>query len=210
MTRPQARALSFTNLTLSLPDGRKLIDNASLTLPPGLPVVLTGPSGAGKSTLFRAIAGIWPFGEGSITRPTGSVLFLPQKPYFPLGTLKRTVVYPGVEADISDDAIISALEAVDLAPLVKRLHDLENWGQILSGGEQQRLAIARALIAKPDWLFLDEATSAMEVSLAARIHATLRKLLPTTTIVAISHQETETLPGRHLTLTPGELSNSAA
>ncbi len=211
---PQLRvagtALSFTNLTLSLPDGRKLIDNASLTLPPGLPVVLTGPSGAGKSTLFRAIAGIWPFGEGSITRPTGSVLFLPQKPYFPLGTLKRTVVYPGVEADISDDAIISALEAVDLAPLVKRLHDLENWGQILSGGEQQRLAIARALIAKPDWLFLDEATSAMEVSLAARIHATLRKLLPTTTIVAISHQETETLPGRHLTLTPGELSNSAA
>jgi len=209
---PQLRvagtALAFTNLTLSLPDGRKLLNNASLTLPPGLPVVLTGPSGAGKSTLFRAIAGIWPFGEGSITRPAGSVLFLPQKPYFPLGTLKRTVVYPGAEADIADDAVIAALEAVDLAPLAQRLHESENWGQILSGGEQQRLAIARALIAKPDWLFLDEATSAMEISLATRIHATLRRLLPTTTIVAISHQETETLPGRHLTLTPGALSNA--
>jgi putative ATP-binding cassette transporter len=201
-------ALSFTNLTLTLPDGRKLINNASLTLPPGLPVVLTGPSGAGKSTLFRAIAGIWPFGEGSITRPSGSVLFLPQKPYFPLGSLKRTVVYPGVEADIPDEAVRQALEAVDLAPLAQRLHDVENWGQILSGGEQQRLAIARALIAKPDWLFLDEATSAMEVSLAARIHAMLRRLLPNTTIVAISHQETETLPGRHLKLTPGALATT--
>jgi putative ATP-binding cassette transporter len=203
-------ALSFTNLTLSLPDGRKLINNASLTLPPGLPVALTGPSGAGKSTLFRAIAGIWPFGEGSITRPSGSVLFLPQKPYFPLGTLKRTVVYPGVEADISDEAVSAALEAADLAPFIKRLHESENWGQILSGGEQQRLAIARALIAKPDWLFLDEATSAMEVSLATRIHATLRRLLPTTTIVAISHQESETLPGRHITLTPNALSTADA
>ena len=77
-------ALSFDKLTLSLPDGRKLINNASLVLPPGLPVLLTGPSGAGKSTLFRAIAGIWPFGEGSINRPSGSVLFLPQKPYFRL------------------------------------------------------------------------------------------------------------------------------
>jgi putative ATP-binding cassette transporter len=211
---PQLRvagsALSLSNLTLSLPDGRKLINNASLTLPPGLPVVLTGPSGAGKSTLFRAIAGIWPFGEGSITRPSGSVLFLPQKPYFPLGSLKRTVVYPGVEAGISDDTVRQALESVDLAPLAQRLHDVENWGQILSGGEQQRLAIARALIAKPDWLFLDEATSAMEVSLAARIHTMLRRLLPNTTIVAISHQETETLPGRHLTLTPGALASSAS
>jgi putative ATP-binding cassette transporter len=198
-------ALSFDNLTLSLPDGRKLINNASLVLPPGLPVVLTGPSGAGKSTLFRAIAGIWPFGEGSITRPSGSVLFLPQKPYFPLGSLKRTVVYPGVESGIDDETVRSALIAVDLPALADRLSEVENWGQILSGGEQQRLAIARALIAKPDWLFLDEATSALDAPLAARIHATLRRLLPKTTIVAISHQETETQPGRHLTLTPGEL-----
>jgi putative ATP-binding cassette transporter len=201
-------ALSLKNLTLTLPDGRKLLNNANLTLPPGLPVVLTGPSGAGKSTLFRAIAGIWPFGEGCITRPSGSALFLPQKPYFPLGSLKRTVVYPGPEIEVSDDEVRAALAAVDLGPLAKRLHDVENWGQVLSGGEQQRLAIARALIAKPDWLFLDEATSAMEIPLAARIHAMLRRLLPNTTIVAISHQEKETFPGRHLTLTPGELASA--
>jgi vitamin B12/bleomycin/antimicrobial peptide transport system ATP-binding/permease protein len=197
-------ALSFENLTLSLPDGRKLINNASLTLPPGLPIILTGPSGAGKSTLFRAIAGIWPFGEGTVTRPTGSALFLPQKPYFPLGSLKRTVVYPALEADISDDTVREALTAVDLAPLTGRLHEIENWGQILSGGEQQRLAIARALIVKPDWLFLDEATSALDSQLSARVEATLRKLLPKTTIVAISHRENEAVGSRHLTLTPSK------
>jgi vitamin B12/bleomycin/antimicrobial peptide transport system ATP-binding/permease protein len=198
-------ALSFQNLTLSLPDGRRLINNASLTLPPGLPVVLTGPSGAGKSTLFRAIAGIWPFGEGSITRPSGSVMFLPQKPYFPLGSLKRTVAYPSAETEIDDETVRAALVAVDLPDLAKRLDQVENWGQILSGGEQQRLAIARALIAKPDWLFLDEATSALDAPLAARIHAALRRMLPKTTLVAISHQSDEVQAARHLTLTPGEL-----
>jgi putative ATP-binding cassette transporter len=197
-------ALCLENLTLSLPDGRKLINNASLTLPPGLPIVFTGPSGAGKSTLFRAIAGIWPFGEGSITRPTGSALFLPQKPYFPLGSLKRAVVYPGVEADTSDDAVCDALAAVDLAPLAARLHEVENWGQVLSGGEQQRLAIARALIAKPDWLFLDEATSALDGPMAARINSAVRRLLPKTTVVAISHRENEAPGGRHLTITPAK------
>jgi putative ATP-binding cassette transporter len=207
--RKAGSALSFENLTLTLPDGRKLINNASLTLPPGLPVVLTGPSGAGKSTLFRAIAGIWPFGEGAITRPSGSALFLPQKPYFPLGSLKRAVVYPRAETEFTDDAVLEALAAVDLAPLAARLHEVENWSQILSGGEQQRLAIARALIAKPDWLFLDESTSALDPPLASRIHAALRRLLPKTTLVAISHQETDTLPGRHLKLTPGELGTVA-
>jgi putative ATP-binding cassette transporter len=198
-------ALSFQNLTLSLPDGRNLINNASLILPPGLPVVLTGPSGAGKSTLFRAIAGIWPFGGGAITRPSGSVLFLPQEPYFPLGSLKRAIVYPENEGEISDEAVIEALAAVDLTPLSARLHEVENWSQILSGGEQQRLAIARALIAKPDWLFLDEATSALDAPLAARIHAALRRMLPKTTLVAISHQSDDVQAARHLTLTPGEL-----
>ncbi len=201
----QGSALSFANLTLSLPDGRNLINNASLTLPAGLPIVLTGPSGAGKSTLFRAIAGIWPFGQGSITRPAGTVLFLPQRPYFPLGTLKRTVVYPALEADISDEIVAQALIAVDLPALANRLLETETWSQILSGGEQQRLAIARALIAKPDWLFLDEATSALDSPLAARLYGVLRAQLPKTTIVAITHREQEIQAGRHLTLTPNAL-----
>jgi putative ATP-binding cassette transporter len=199
-------ALCLNNLTLSLPDGRKLVNNASLTLPPGEPIILTGPSGAGKSTLFRAIAGIWPFGEGSITRPEGSALFLPQRPYFPLGTLKRSVVYPAIETDITDEAVQAALIAVDLPALAGRLHETETWSQILSGGEQQRLAIARAIIAKPDWLFLDEATSALDAPLAARIHAVMRQHLPNTTVVAITHREMAAEPGRHLTLTPEQAS----
>ncbi len=201
--------LRLDNLTLSLPDGRKLIENASLALPPGLPVLLTGPSGAGKSTLFRAIAGIWPFGSGSIVRPSGSVLFLPQKPYFPLGSLKRSAVYPGDETKYDDETVRAALEAVELSHLAGRLNEVENWGQILSGGEQQRLALARALIAKPDWLFLDEATSALDQQQAARIQATLRRLLPKTTFVAISHNPAEVTAGRRLTLTPGALKPAA-
>jgi putative ATP-binding cassette transporter len=201
-------ALHFDHLTLSLPDGRKLVKNACLTLPPGEPIILTGPSGAGKSTLFRAIAGIWPFGTGQITRPTGSALFLPQRPYFPLGTLKRTVVYPALDVDVSDDDVRNALTLVELGPLAVRLHDVETWSQILSGGEQQRLAIARALLAKPDWLFLDEATSALDLALTAKIHGVLKQYLPGTTIVAITHREIETPASRKLTLTPEALANA--
>jgi putative ATP-binding cassette transporter len=197
--------LEFQNLTLSLPDGRKLLDNASLSLEPGKLIVLTGASGAGKSTLFRAIAGIWPFGTGSVSRPEGSVLFLPQKPFFPLGSLKRAVTYPGVEADFADENIVAALAAVDLEHLAHHLHDLENWGQMLSGGEQQRLAIVRALLTKPSWLFLDEATSALDAPLAAKIQAVLQSHLPDTTVVAITHRDMVQAGQRHLALGGGVL-----
>jgi putative ATP-binding cassette transporter len=200
-------ALTFSNLTLTLPDGRKLVDNASLTLPPGLPVILTGPSGAGKSTLFRAIAGIWPFGTGTITRPTGSALFLPQRPYFPLGSLKRAVTYPALETDIPDETVATALTTVELSHLTPRLHETESWSQILSGGEQQRLALARVLITKPTWLFLDEATSALDTPLATRLHKTLATNLPTTTIIAITHRDLDSTTPRRLSLTPTTLVN---
>ncbi len=201
-------ALAFEKLTLSLPDGRKLLDNASLSLPPGEPVVVTGPSGAGKSTLFRAIAGIWPFGEGTITRPAGTALFLPQRPYFPLGTLKRMIAYPLAETVLSDAAAREVLAAVELPQLAGRLDEIESWAQLLSGGEQQRLAIARALVAKPDWLFLDEATSALDPPLAVKMMRLLRQSLPNTTIVAINHYATDIPTGRHLSLTPGALGQS--
>ena len=198
-------ALTFKNLTLSLPDGRRLLDNASLSLPPGQPVILTGASGIGKSTLFRAIAGIWPFGQGEITPPSGTVLFLPQRPYFPLGSLKRSVVYPAQEQDFSDEEVQAALEAVELDGLTSRLQDTDNWVQILSGGEQQRLALARALLIKPDWLFLDEATSALDAPLATRIQAVLTKNLPNTTVVSITHRDLVGPAQRHLALAGGTL-----
>jgi putative ATP-binding cassette transporter len=198
-------ALTLENLTLTLPDGRCLLDHASLTLPPGEPIILTGPSGAGKSTLFRAIAGIWPFGHGSVTPPTGTILFLPQKPYFPLGSLKRTVTYPAIEQNVADDAVRTALTDAGLESLIPRLLDTDNWSLILSGGEQQRLAIARALITKPDWLFLDEATSALDAPSVTKIQATLKTKLPATTIVSISHHATIAPTHRHLTLSGGAL-----
>jgi putative ATP-binding cassette transporter len=206
----QGDALNFENLTLSLPDGRKLLENASLTLPPGQLILLTGPSGAGKSTIFRAIAGIWPFGAGHVTRPHGSVLFLPQRPYFPLGSLKRAITYPGLEADSSDQSIIDTLTTLHLEHLIPRLHETENWSLILSGGEQQRLALTRALVTKPDWLFLDEATSAMDAPLAAEVLAILKTHLPSTTIVAISHRDIATPRDRHMALAGGVLADVAA
>jgi len=198
-------ALVFDKLTLTLPDGRKLLNNASLALPPGEKITITGPSGTGKSTLFRAIAGIWPFGEGSITPPSGSLLFLPQKPYFPLGSLKRSLAYPHAEDSITDETATEALTALGLAQLAPHLHDHTNWGLTLSGGEQQRLALARAILAKPDWLFLDEASSALDPALAAQVQTTLTQHLPNTTIVAISHHDTPAT--RHLQLADGVLAS---
>jgi putative ATP-binding cassette transporter len=209
LTGPQltqeGAALTFDNLTLSLPDGRKLIENQFLSLPAGEPVLLTGPSGAGKSTLFRAIAGIWPFGSGTVSRPAGTALFLPQKPYFPLGSLKRAVAYPALEDSVTDDAVRAALANAELPLLIDRLTDIENWGQNLSGGEQQRLAIARALLTKPDWLFLDEATSALDAPTATRIHQALLDHLPGTTIIAITHRDVSVTPTRHFGLADGTL-----
>ncbi len=194
--------LTLDNLTLTLPDGRKLLDHVSLTLKPGELITISGPSGAGKSTLFRAIAGIWPFGSGEISRPSGRLLFLPQKPYFPLGTLRRNLAYPAATESVTDEAAAEVLAAVGLEHLISQLEEATNWGLALSGGEQQRLALARALLAKPDWLFLDEATSALDKPLAEEIRATLRTHLPGTTIVAISHHETSV---RHLQLANGGL-----
>jgi vitamin B12/bleomycin/antimicrobial peptide transport system ATP-binding/permease protein len=193
------------NLTLTLPNGQKLLENANLSLNPGETVLLTGASGAGKSTLFRAIAGIWPFGSGHVSRPEGTALFLPQRPYFPLGSLKRAITYPNNEADFTEEMVTGALEAVGLEKLADRLNEVENWSQILSGGEQQRLALTRALITKPDWLFLDEATSALDEPLAARVQTVLKERLPNTTIVSITHRESLASNQRHLALAGGNL-----
>ncbi len=180
-------AMALRDVTLALPDGTRLLEHADLTLTPGVAVVISGRSGSGKSTLFRAIAGIWPFGSGQVARPSGTCLFLPQRAYLPLGTLSHAIAYPAGPDAYPRAEIITALEAAGLAHLVGRLDSDENWAQSLSGGEQQRVALARALLAKPDWLFLDEATASLDPDAETALYETVRRLLPGTTIVSISH-----------------------
>jgi putative ATP-binding cassette transporter len=197
-----------TNLTvdvaLLLPDGRRIVEAKDLIFEKGESVLLTGPSGSGKSTLFRAIAGIWPYREGSVDVPAGArVMLLPQRPYIPIGSLAAAVAYPS-EADAYPPAQLkAALDAARLSPFKDRLDEENNWGQRLSGGEQQRVAIARAILAKPDWLFLDEATSALDERLEEQIYEMLAERLPNTTIISISHRSTlEAFHTRHIAMEP--------
>ncbi|MCA1951436.1 MAG: ABC transporter ATP-binding protein/permease [Hyphomicrobiales bacterium] len=181
--------LRVADLALGLPEGRMIARIRDLVLRRGERTLLVGPSGSGKSTLFRAIAGIWPFGAGTIEMPAGqTVMLLPQRPYIPIGTLRGAISYPAIEGRHPDAAICAALDAARLPQLKDRLEEEANWSQILSGGEQQRLAIARALLERPDWLFLDEATAALDEPLEEAIYAALAEALPATTIVSIGHR----------------------
>jgi putative ATP-binding cassette transporter len=181
--------IRLEDLHVALPQGTALLDGATLQLSAGEDVLVTGPSGAGKSTLFRVLAGIWPYWKGRIRMPQGArVLFLPQKPYLPLGTLKHAVSYPGQASRFRDDEVREALSAVGLAHKAGELEKAENWAQVLSGGEQQRLAFARALLNRPDWLFLDEATASLPEDAQAALYRLLKERLPGTTLVSIGHR----------------------
>jgi len=171
-----------------LPDGATLLDRVTITLPHDGRTVLTGRSGSGKSTLFRALAGIWPFGSGSVAQPQGRAMFLPQKPYIPLGTLRRVISYPAAENAYAQADIEQALADAGLGRLAPLLDADEPWSQRLSGGEQQRLAMARALLTRPDWLFLDEATASLDLEGELELYATLRQHLPNAAIVSIAHR----------------------
>lgn len=185
----QAPALALREATLRLPDGEILLRDAGLTLRAGEHTLLTGPSGIGKSTVFRALSGIWPFGTGQVEVPTGArLLFLPQQPYLPIGTLRDAVAYPAGSAGFSDEALQAALRDCLLPQLAPRLDERDHWAHRLSVGEQQRLAFARALLNAPDWLFLDEATSALDEATEQHLYGLLRTRLPRTTLVSIAHR----------------------
>jgi len=181
--------LAMQGLALSLPQGKPLLAPTTLQFRRGEAVLVSGPSGAGKSTLFRALAGIWPYWSGRVLLPKGArLLFLPQKPYLPVGALKHAVCYPADAAAHEDGVVSEVLRTVGLGHLAPELARAENWAQVLSGGEQQRLAFARALLNKPDWLFLDEATASLPEDAQAALYRLLRERLPATTVVSIGHR----------------------
>jgi vitamin B12/bleomycin/antimicrobial peptide transport system ATP-binding/permease protein len=183
--------LAVEGVDLYLPDGQPLIANVNLSLQRGDTVLLGGPSGMGKSTLLRAIAGIWPFGQGEIRSSRDErFLFLPQKPYLPIGTLREVISFPMPAGGTDDVTLREALELVGLPGLAGRLDESRHWALQLSPGEQQRIAFARALVQKPDWLFLDEATSAVDEATETRLYRLVRDRLAGTTVFSIGHRAT--------------------
>lgn len=188
--RNNVGAILLDGVTLQLPAGAPLTKPLSAHIHFGQRILITGPSGCGKSTLFRAIAGIWPYGAGSIEIPSqASLLFLPQKSYLPIGTLRAAIAYPAAEDAHKDLAIQHYLELCGLAAFRDKLDEQDNWSQRLSPGEQQRVAFVRALLIRPQVLFLDEATSALDQDLEERLYSLLLQELPETTIVSIAHRD---------------------
>jgi len=183
--------IAIDRLAVSLPDGTPLVDADHIVFNSGDRVLVTGPSGAGKSTLFRAVTGIWPFGSGRVTVPMDAkVMLVPQRPYFPVATLADAITYPARAGSFDDAHLAEALTAVGLSALLPRLHEEAHWNRMLSGGEQQRLAIARALLYAPDYLFLDEATAALDEPAEAMQYHLLQERLPAATIISIGHRST--------------------
>ncbi|MGH6742846.1 MAG: ABC transporter ATP-binding protein/permease, partial [Bradyrhizobium sp.] len=183
--------IDLRKLLVRLPNGEPLISANGFRVRPGERLLVTGPSGAGKSTLFRAIAGIWPYGNGAIEIPAkASLMMLPQRPYFPIGTLHAAIAYPSEASDFTAEQIKEALTEVGLPQLAPRLDRQEHWNRILSLGEQQRLGIARALLHTPNFLFLDEATASLDEPSEAALYRVLADKLPGTTVISIGHRAT--------------------
>ena len=184
-------AIDIQKLALQLPNGTPLVNVDSFAFRKGERTLMTGPSGSGKSTLFRAIAGIWPFGAGTVTVPAGATLMmLPQRPYFPVGSLQGAIEYPAKEGAFTAQQIAETLQAVGLPKLAAQPAEHGHWNRTLSLGEQQRLGIARALLHAPQYLFLDEATASLDEPSEKAMYRLLEEKLPETTIVSIGHRST--------------------
>lgn len=188
-TRNTSNALQLWQMDIALPDGRQLAEKLSIAVPAGKRLLISGGSGAGKSTLLRAIAGIWPYGTGEISLPTGwRTMFLPQRPYLPLGSLRRAIYYPQPVPENTDDNLAGLLERFGLQKLAGQLDAVDDWSRILSLGEQQRLAFIRILLLRPDIVFLDESTSALDEPREAQAYEILHQMLPQMAVVSVGHR----------------------
>jgi putative ATP-binding cassette transporter len=186
-----ASAVSLKDVAVRLPQGTPLVSASNVSINLGEHVLVSGPSGSGKSTLLRALAGVWPFGSGTITVPKNArVMILPQRPYFPIAPLATAVAYPAGRESHDEGKIAELIGAVGLPALADRIDEEAHWNRMLSLGEQQRLGIARALLSEPDFLFLDEATASLDEPAEASLYQLLQRKLPRATIVSIGHRST--------------------
>jgi putative ATP-binding cassette transporter len=190
VTSKDVDVIQLDQLALALPNGQALNRPFCADIEAGERILVMGPSGCGKSTLFRALAGIWPYGSGSIQIPAmGKLFFVPQKAYLPIGTLREAIAYPAPAKAYKDAAIQHYLDLCRLPHLKDKLDQTDNWSQRLSPGEQQRLSFVRVLLAQPEMLFLDEATSALDAATEQALYELVLDEMPDITLVSIAHRE---------------------
>jgi putative ATP-binding cassette transporter len=182
------KTMEASDLTIRLPDGSVLLEHVNLAVGPGDALLVTGRSGSGKSTLLRTLAGLWPFAEGRLSVPDTSPMFVPQKPYLPLGTLRQVLCYPDAPT-LPDERLREVFSLCRLDHLAGKLDETGLWSHVLSPGEQQRIAFARILLARPDFLFLDEATSALDAATEAHLYGMLKERLPGVALISVGHRE---------------------
>ena len=183
--------LEVINVSVLALSNEALIKNITFIVKPTDKLLISGPTGIGKTTLFRTIAGVWPNFSGQIIKPAmQTFLFLPQMPYFPIDSLRNVLLYPYMTHPIADEQIAEVLSLCKLPRLIGKINQVEDWGRVLSLGEQQGLSFVRAILHQPDWLFLDEATSSMDKATEKHMYELIRTRLPTTALISIGHRET--------------------